>query len=185
MADFATTRESFMENVKRVHFPVTLWRTLAHYHQQILNTVDDMTVVEQSQPDNLHQDITHPDKPLPNIPHLGHYPPEYFRPSRTANSRLINSLWPSDTIWRQRSGSTLTQVMAWCQAITWTNVDWSSAKSSDSHIRAISQQIPQPSITKICLKIACLKFHWNFPANELTKFPAVFVKEMRILWCED
>ena len=26
----------------------------------------------------------------------------------------INSLWPSDTIWWQRSGSTLTQVMACC-----------------------------------------------------------------------
>ena len=34
------------------------------------------------------------------------------------------------------------------QAITWTNVDWSSAKSSDIHIRAISQEMPQPSITK-------------------------------------
>ena len=33
---------------------------------------------------------------------------------------------------------------------------------------AISQEIPQPSITKICLKITCLKFHSNFPgANEL------------------
>ena len=27
---------------------------------------------------------------------------------------LINSLWPSDAIWRQRSGSTLAQVMACC-----------------------------------------------------------------------
>ena len=26
----------------------------------------------------------------------------------------VNSLWPSDTIWRQRSGSTLAQVMACC-----------------------------------------------------------------------
>ena len=28
---------------------------------------------------------------------------------------FINSLWPSDTIWRQRSGSTLAKVMACCQ----------------------------------------------------------------------
>ena len=28
--------------------------------------------------------------------------------------RSVNSLWPSDTIWRQRSGSTLAQVMACC-----------------------------------------------------------------------
>ena len=27
---------------------------------------------------------------------------------------LLNSLWPSDAIWRQGSGSTLAQVMAWC-----------------------------------------------------------------------
>ena len=26
----------------------------------------------------------------------------------------INSLWPRDAIWRQRSGSTLAQVIAWC-----------------------------------------------------------------------
>ena len=51
----------------------------------------------------------------------------------------------------------------WHQAITWTNVDWSSAKSSDIHIRAISLEMPQPSITKICLKITCLRFHSNFP----------------------
>ena len=52
--------------------------------------------------------------------------------------------------------------------MTWTNADWSSAKSNDIHIRAISQEMPQPSITKICLKITCLKFHSNFPgANEL------------------
>ena len=41
-------------------------------------------------------------------------------------------------------------------------------KSSDIHIRAISEEMPKPSITKICLKITYLKFHSNFPgANEL------------------
>ena len=40
--------------------------------------------------------------------------------------------------------------------------------SSDIHSRTISQEISQPSITKICLRITCLKFHSNFPgANEL------------------
>ena len=29
----------------------------------------------------------------------------------------LNSLWPSDTIWRQRSGSTLDQVMACCLTV--------------------------------------------------------------------
>ena len=39
---------------------------------------------------------------------------------------------PSDATWRQRSGSTLVQVMACClrqKAITWTNVDLTSMKS--------------------------------------------------------
>ena len=60
-------------------------------------------------------------------------------------------------------------LVAWRhQANTWTNVDWSSVKSSDIHIRAISQAMPQPSITKICLKITYSKFHLNFPgANKL------------------
>ena len=41
-------------------------------------------------------------------------------------------------------------------------------KSNDIHIRAILQEMPQSSITKIRLKITCLKFHLNFPgANEL------------------
>ena len=50
----------------------------------------------------------------------------------------INSLRPSDAIWRHRSGSALAQVMAWHQAITWTNVDLSSVWSSGSHLRAIA-----------------------------------------------
>ena len=36
------------------------------------------------------------------------------------------------------------------------------------HLRVISQEIPQPSITKTSLKIVYLKFHSNLPgANEL------------------
>ena len=39
-----------------------------------------------------------------------------------------------------------------------------------------SQEMPLPSITKICLKIWCLKFNSNFPgANELTGL---------IAWCQ-
>ena len=84
----------------------------------------------------------------------------------------VNSLWPSGTIWRQGFESTLAQVMAcclWHQAITWTNVDLSSVRSSDIHLRVVSQKIPQPSVTKISLKTAYLKFHSNHPGvNELT-----------------
>ena len=47
--------------------------------------------------------------------------------------------------------------------------EWSSVKSTDIHIRAISQEMPQLSISKIPWKITYLKFHSNFPgANELT-----------------
>ena len=56
------------------------------------------------------------------------------------------------------------------QAITWTNVDLSSSRSSDIHLRASSQEIPQPSITEIICKINDLKFYSNFPgADELTQ----------------
>ena len=41
-------------------------------------------------------------------------------------------------------------------------------RSSGIHLRPISQEIPQPSITEIIWKIKDLKFHSNFPgANEL------------------
>ena len=66
----------------------------------------------------------------------------------------INSFRPNDTIWRQSSGSTSAQVMApshylnQCLLII-SEVQW--------HIREISQEMPQPSITKICLKISYLR----------------------------
>ena len=49
------------------------------------------------------------------------------------------------------------------------DIDWSSVKLSDIHTRAISQEMPEPSVSKIHLKITHLKFNPNFPgANELT-----------------
>ena len=40
--------------------------------------------------------------------------------------------------------------------------------SSGIHLSAILQEIPQPSVTEIGLKITYLKFCWNLPgANEL------------------
>ena len=73
----------------------------------------------------------------------------------------LNSLWPSDAIWQHKTGSTLAQVMACClmaPAITWTIIDLSSVRSSDNHLRVISQEIVQPSITEINMKIYCQKF---------------------------
>ena len=83
----------------------------------------------------------------------------------------LNSLWPSDVIWRHRSVSTLVQVIAcvWRhRANTLTNIDLSSMSSSDKHPKAMSQEMPQPSITKISLNITYLKFHSQLPGfNEL------------------
>ena len=95
-------------------------------------------------------------------------------------SSNINSLWPSDAIWRHKSGSALAHVMA-CGVTApslylnknppqkpWTNVDLSSVMSSGIHLKVILQEILQPSFTKISLKITYLKFDWNPPgANEL------------------
>ena len=59
----------------------------------------------------------------------------------------------------------------WHHAITWTNVDLSSVKSYNNHLSAISQQVPQPSIGNIILKIAYLKFYSNLPGvNELNNW---------------
>ena len=74
----------------------------------------------------------------------------------------VNSLGPSDTIWRERSGSPLAQVMAWCR------VDLSSVRLSIIHLRASSQEIPQPSVNEIIWKNRQLKCNSNFPGtNEL------------------
>ena len=62
--------------------------------------------------------------------------------------------------------------MACClthQAITWTNVDLSSERSSDICLRTISKAISPPSINDISLKIIDTKFHPNLPrVNELS-----------------
>ena len=42
-------------------------------------------------------------------------------------------------------------------AITWTNVDLSSVRSSGIHLRAISLEIPQPPFAKVSLQITYLK----------------------------
>ena len=79
------------------------------------------------------------------------------------------TLWPSDTMWRQTSRLTLAQVMAWCLTApshNWTNVDWPSVKSKDIHIRAISQEMPQTSITKIQFENCISKISLKFPRGQ-------------------
>ena len=109
---------------------------------------------------------------------------------------VFNTSWPSDTISRQRSGSTLSQVMACCLTAPshYLNQCWpiisEVQRSSDIHIRAVSQEIPQPWITKIGLKITCLKFHSNFPGTNESKivvntFPSMnenYCNECHVTW---
>ena len=80
------------------------------------------------------------------------------------------------TICRHRSGSTLVEVgngllpdgTKPLPEPMLTDHQWSPV-TFILVIRAISQEMPQPSITEIHLKMTYLKFHSNFPqANELT-----------------
>ena len=64
----------------------------------------------------------------------------------------------------------------WHQAITWTNDDL-SVRSSDIRLRAISQEMPQPSVTTISLEISYPNFHSNLPgANKLIRY--AFIQEI-------
>ena len=79
----------------------------------------------------------------------------------------INSLWPSDTIWWHRPGLTLAWVMAYYLTAQKPLPDLSSARSSDIHLKTISLETPQTSISEINLKITHLNFPSNLPgANE-------------------
>ena len=82
-----------------------------------------------------HEELTHSDPLMPWI---------------LVNAGSVNSLWPSDTIQRQISRSTLALVMACC--LTAPSHYLSSVRSI--HLSAILQEIPQPSATEIILKIS-------------------------------
>ena len=76
----------------------------------------------------------------------------------------------------QWSHDTAVVCAAMSQGSNQINVDLSSAWSSDNHLRVISQEKPQPSITKINVKITYIKFYSNLPgANESTKLVHVCV----------
>ena len=81
----------------------------------------------------------------------------------------FNSLWPSGPIWQHRSGSTLAQAMACCLTAPnhhLNNVDLSSWRSSDIHLREIWQEIPQPSVTKMILKNYLTKLSFKSPRDQ-------------------
>ena len=97
----------------------------------------------------------------------------YWRNLTNSPPRItIDSFWPSDTILWQRSGSTLAQVMACCLTAPshYLNQYWLIISEVWWHLYYgnFKRDAPQPSITKIGLKITYIKFHLNFlGANEL------------------
>ena len=85
---------------------------------------------------------------------------------------MVNALWPSDAIWRHESRSTLVSVHGLLPGGTKPLPEpmLTYHQSSVIHLRAISQEIPQPPFTKISLKITYLESNWNIPgANELNR----------------
>ena len=68
-----------------------------------------------------------------------------------AKATWVHSLWPSDTIWRHRIGSTLAQVMVCCLMAPshYLNQCWLiilKVQVQDNHLRAISQEIDKTSL---------------------------------------
>ena len=66
----------------------------------------------------------------------------------------FNTLCPSDAIWHHRPESALAQVMAWHQAITWTNVDTPLVRSWGIYLGVISQAVLKLLFCIMSLKIS-------------------------------
>ena len=75
-----------------------------------------------------------------------------FKPLK---GQWVNSLRPSDIIWQHRSGTTLAQVMDCCLTAPSHNLNqcWLIVRSSGIHLSAILQEIAQPTVTEISLKL--------------------------------
>ena len=80
---------------------------------------------------------------------------------------LINPLWSSDTIWRHKSGSTLVQAMACCLMAPshYLNQCWLIISAVRGH-SGVSQEITQPSVTKVSLIITYPKYSRGQWVNE-------------------
>ena len=91
-----------------------------------------------------------------------------------SNTQILREYFgrASETLVKQPPGSTLAQVMAWCLTAPshYLKQSWLIISEVQRQIRAISQEMPQPSVTKIPSKFTYVKFHLYFPgANELMR----------------
>ena len=94
---------------------------------------------------------------------------EVFCYNRIDTSKLFNLLWPHGAIWWHKSGSTLVQVMAWCHQAPshYLNQCWLVIiRSCIIHLRVISQELPQSSITKLRSKITYIKIPFKSPRGQ-------------------
>ena len=105
----------------------------------------------------------------------------YFQPLGTKLQSKLNqntrcfsqeiefiTLWPSDAIRQNKSGSILAQVMAWClKAPSHYLNHCVFIMSIHIPVRAITLKIFQPSIIEINLKIIYLKFHSLGPSDAI------------------
>ena len=94
--------------------------------------------------------------------------PRSQTPYGITRPQWVNSLWPSDAIWWNRSGSTLVQVMACClmSPSLYLNQCWlleKLVKPCGIQLTAISQETIKISIHGMCLENINLKLQYvNF-----------------------
>ena len=90
-----------------------------------------------------------------------------------SRGRWVNSLWPSDAMWRYRCGSTLAQVIACCLTAPshYLNQCWLTISEVLWHnLSAISHEMLKTSTLDVSLKITNLRLHLHLPGtNELIK----------------
>ena len=82
-------------------------------------------------------------------------------PIHYLNKYWLNSLWPSDVIWRQRSGSALAQVMAWCRQC-WLIISKVQWHPSECNFRKNISDINYWNNFEIFLS---LNFHLDIPGD--------------------
>ena len=94
--------------------------------------------------------------------------------SEHRHSSCSSSFWPSDSIWRYRTVSTLAQVMAWCLNRCWLiihEVLWQSITQGQFHNF-------QPSISKISLKITSSKILFKSLRGQWIMFASLLHKSL-------
>ena len=89
--------------------------------------------------------------------------------------KVDNSLCPSEARWWLRTVSTLAQL--WQQAIYWTSVDWSLARSCGTHVGAISWDILMVWISKMGLN-----YVFDIPASAGRWWAKISIKHEKVVY---